>query len=95
MNKKKIGLAIKPLLQRLLKAPRNPNSSYHYYRKQQISFFPKRRIANLKEAYRQLDIFGNDVDLKKQRNHFFTKRDILLTDEDQTILSNWFSDKIS
>ncbi len=88
-NKKKIGLAIKPLLKRLLEAPRNPNSSYHHYRKQQISFFPKRSIANLKEAYRQLDIFGNDVDLEKQRDYFFTKRDILLIDENQTSLSNF------
>lgn len=87
-EKIKLGLIIKPLLYRLLNNPKNANSSYHYYRKQQVSFFPKSEMK-LDEACKQLDLFGRKTINKKQQEGFYTKRPILLQDPKQKKLWEW------
>lgn len=39
---------MEPLLERLMYKPQNKNSKYHYYRKQQIKFFPKILLTLMK-----------------------------------------------
>lgn len=39
--KKEIAMLLRPLVERLLRAPYNPNSSYNYLGRQHISFFPR------------------------------------------------------
>lgn len=85
-EKKGVGQIMMPLLQRLLNNPRNVNSNYHYYRKQQISFFPKNRLTDLTRVYQQLDIFGNKTDDSGIPDNFYTKRPILLQPKEQTTL---------
>jgi len=85
IEKIKIGIAIKPLLERLLDNPKNPNSSYNYYRKQQVSFFPDKKINNLEDAYYQLSLYGEKKEgvMTKSGSSFFTNRPILLIHPDQ------------
>ena len=72
--KKELAMIIRPLVERLLKKPHNQNSSYNYFRKQQITFFPKYPLSeatitkkdifgNIREQYRT-DLFHTDVELK-------------------------------
>ena len=85
IEKIKIGFAIKPLLERLLKKPKNVNSNYNYYRKQQVSFFPNKKINNLEDAYHQLSLYGEKKEgvMTKLGSSFFTNRPILLVHPDQ------------
>lgn len=85
-EKKRIGLAMKPLLRRLLESPRNVNSSLNYYRKQQVSFFPSSEVSSTDEVFQQLDLFGNRRDFRDFRNGFYTRRPILLQPIEQTAL---------
>jgi hypothetical protein len=43
-KKENLALAIHPLLQRMLKNPRNKNSSYNIYNRKCIDFFPSKRL---------------------------------------------------
>ena len=61
-----------PLVSRLVKAPKNKNSSYRYYKRQSISFFPKTGIA------------GADFSAE---NAFYTERDLLIERHEQGTLS--------
>ena len=72
--KKELAMIIRPLVERLLNSPYNKKSSYNYFRKQQITFFPKHNIdsaierykdmeGNLREKYKD-DIFHTDVEMK-------------------------------
>jgi len=91
-NQRKIelGLAIKPLLSRLMKNPRNVNSRYNYYRRQQICFFPKEKISSREEMFSQLDLLGSNIELESSPNNFYTKRRILLQPPTQTIIDMWY-----
>lgn len=83
-EKNKIGLLMRPLVKRLLKHPKRANSSYNYYRKQQISFFPKEKMER-KEALSQLDLYRNERN-GKETDLFYTDREILFKHPDQTAL---------
>lgn len=50
---------VRDLVERLLKNPKNKNSSYNYYRKQDISFFPKEKLKAL-TLFNALDNENND-----------------------------------
>lgn len=85
-EKKRIGLAMKPLLRRLLERPRNVNSSFNYHRKQQVSFFPVSEVPSTHDVFQQLDLFGNQRDFHRFTNGFYTQRPILLQPIEQTTL---------
>lgn len=42
--RKKLAYIIRPLVERMIKSPRNKKSSYNYAYKQYVSFFPKSRL---------------------------------------------------
>jgi len=89
-RKEKIELAliIKPLLERLMNRPQNKNSSYHYYKKQQIQFFPRRMISEFSvKVVKQLDLVDSTSDIKRlYSDNFYTKRPIKLRDLSQSTL---------
>jgi hypothetical protein len=68
-DKVKICLAerMRPLVERLLKSPNNPNSRYHYFKKQSIDFFPKKKIQ-------QLSLFGEFNDGKESNEFYKVKK---------------------
>ncbi len=73
-NKLQLGETIKPLLERLTDNPKNRNSSYHYYRKQQIQFFPKNK---LKDEAVETRLF-NEALFPERSNNFYTERRIII-----------------
>jgi hypothetical protein len=88
-EKRKIGLIMKPLLQRLLSNPNNPKSSFHYHRKQKVSFFPKGKLNNRDKNLQQLTLSGDSLSSRSPRNNFYTKRQILLTPKEQGSLDEF------
>jgi hypothetical protein len=88
-EKRRIGLIMKPLLQRLLENPNNPKSSFHYHRKQKISFFPKDKLNNGDKSLQQLTLSGDSLGSSGQRNNFYTKRQIILTPKEQKSLDEF------
>lgn len=88
-EKREIGLAMKPLLLRMLNNPKNKNSEYHYYGKQQVFFFPKTKASNLNEYYQQLDLLGDWTHQKDFIRNFYTRRPILLVSEEQKTLDEF------
>ncbi|NLC85886.1 MAG: DUF3800 domain-containing protein [Bacteroidales bacterium] len=86
-NKRILGEKIKPLVYRLTKAPKNKNSSYNYYRKQQIQFFPRH---DLKEPPEERTLFNEQLKPNRSRfNNFYTDRKILLENSNQKTLDEW------
>ncbi len=85
-RKEKIELAliVKPLLERLMNNPRNKYSKYHYYRKQQIQFFPRRRIFEFcNRNVKQMDFDDSIAKIEElYSNNFYSKRDIKLKDHE-------------
>jgi len=86
-EKVELGLIIKPLLRRLMENPRNKNSEIKTVvtiitKKQQIQFFPKRKISEFSSKFiKQLDINGDITNFKKLYfDNFYTKRVIRLND---------------
>lgn len=55
-NKKKIKMAneIFPLVKRLWKRPKNTKSSFNYYRKQDVSIFPRDKIQHQENLFHEL-----------------------------------------
>lgn len=89
-EKRRIGMIMKPLLSRLLKNPLNARSSYHYYRKQSVSFFPRNKITSKDEDFQQIDLSGNLLQQDNIIDNFYTNRPILLESENQTRLDDFF-----
>ena len=87
-RKREVAYIIKPLLQRLLGAPRNPNSQYHYYRRMEVSFFPKTKIAE-PDVYQQMDVYGNWESIERYPDNFYTNRPCLLPDRGQMALGDF------
>ena len=54
-EKQKLSEYIYPLVERLINAPKNKNSSYHYHRKQDISIFPENEI------HTEYDLYDNKI----------------------------------
>jgi len=81
-EKIELALIMKPLLERLIDNPFNTRSSYNYYKKQQVQFFPRRSIPEFSEShFNQLDINGKVTELNKlYPDNFYTKRPIKLKD---------------
>jgi len=90
VQKQNIGQAVRPLLHRLLNSPQNVNSSYHYHRRQTISFFPKYKLSDEKEIYKQLNMFGDIKNVNKSYNQFYNKRPILLNEKEQRNLFEYY-----
>ena len=61
----------RPLVERLLKNPYNRNSSYNYYQRQKISFFPKYKIEDSKEKITNLE---GDLLETFREGQFYSKR---------------------
>lgn len=97
-RKEKIELAliIKPLLERLMNNPKNKHSSYHYYRKQQIKFFPKKSILEFGDVNsKQLDIDGKVVEIDKlYPDNFYTRKTIRLKDSKNSNIFNFIDSRI-
>lgn len=66
-----------PLIKRLWNHPNNPNSSFNYYKSQQVSIFPKEKVS-----YRK-DLYGNIV-----RNEGEFHRDIKLIQPECTMVNH-------
>ncbi len=99
-EKKEVGRAFKPALKTILDRKKAHDGNYmegsyyssNYYRTQQISFFPKKKMR-LDESLSQLDVYGSQVEgAKKTRdeNYFYYERPILLNDLSQCNLARWF-----
>lgn len=73
-DSEKIDLStiIYPLVGRIIKSPYNYNSSYHYYKKQDISVFPKSEIKFSDDLYGKLSDykgeFHTNIPIKKPKN---------------------------
>jgi len=76
-EKRKIASKIKPLQKRLQEKPKNRNSRYHYYRKQQIIFFPFVSIEDMEEGFNQLDIYLKKCTIESTSNNFYTNRPLM------------------
>lgn len=81
-NKIKVAAYFYPLFKRLWRNPYNFNSSYNYFRSQQVSIFPKTKIKS------QLDFNGSLKDTSQFHNN------LTITDPksliEQTSLDKWF-----
>jgi len=84
-KKVELARATIPLLSRLLNAPENLNSSYHYHRKQQISFFPSDAVDH-RTYLTQTDLDGNEFEAMSSSNRFYTRREIRIARENQRTL---------
>jgi hypothetical protein len=69
-----------PLIDRIIKQPFNHNSSYKYFRKKRIEFYPKEKIPYSKES---------DIDTKlNEENEFYSKEiELLFGKKDQYSLN--------
>lgn len=88
-KKREIGLAILPLLSRLLKNPDNKNSSHNYYKRQQVQFFPKYEDSETR-YFEQLKLYGDRENREVFPKNFYTNRDILLLPREQTTLEDFY-----
>lgn len=60
-TKKETAMIIRPLIERMLKNPTNRNSSYNYYKKQHISFFPKEQTSG-----KTTTLFDETIDIEPE-----------------------------
>jgi hypothetical protein len=67
-NKNKVSIALdaKPLLERIIRVPGNPNSEYNYRGRQSIEFFPLENLS----AYEEDTVLHE----MKRLNNFYTQR---------------------
>jgi len=67
-NKLAASRKMEPLVRRIIRSPRNKNSSYHYYGKQAIEFFPRYSMAG----------YSQDTLIYEMRRHdnFYTRREL-------------------
>lgn len=89
--KKEIAMIIRPLVERLLKRPRNRNSSYRYYGRQKISFFPKYRIENSNTLFSSLN---GDVSETFKKGQFYSEKCMEMPPYDSTqknLFGKWCS----
>jgi len=87
IEKKRIGQSMIPLLDRLMNNPNNPNSRFHYYRRQKVSFFPRNGI-DFNDQGQQIDLDGNIIESNIQ-NNFYNERRILLESLNQSTLDEY------
>ena len=80
-NKTHLALKIEPLLSRLMKAPRNPNSRYNYIDRLAIEFFPKHPYSRLSEWERDI----------RSRSNFYTNREARVLRKHKPTLFDWQS----
>jgi hypothetical protein len=90
--KKELAMIIRPLVKRLLEYPNNFNSSYHYYKRQHISFIPKYPIE---KATYFLDSLSHEQLKKYKNDNIYTNRKMEMPSYDphQTDFSQWCSDQ--
>ena len=62
-NKKEIAMVLRDLIDRLITNPSNVNSSYHYHRRQNISFWPSTKIEY--SVIRQIGLDGSAMETKR------------------------------
>jgi len=88
--KKEIAMILRPLIKRLSKNPYDKNSSYNYYKKQKISFFPRHKIKNAKQTLVNLN--GDLVETFK-KGQFYSNRKLKMPyyDPKQLPLSKFIS----
>lgn len=79
-----IDNTIFPLVKRLIKAPKNKNSSYHYYRKQDVSIFPKEKIVKIN------DLFNNQIKMDGEFHRDIVIKEPMESDINQSSLDKWF-----
>ncbi|MDK2892987.1 hypothetical protein [Methanohalophilus sp.] len=90
--KKEVAMIIRPLVKRLLENPYNKHSSYNYFKKQKITFFPKNKIEDAKRI--SSDLYSNLFE-EFGKDNFYTKKtlDMPAYDPNQTELSSWCSNE--
>ncbi|MGV9141744.1 MAG: hypothetical protein ACOC1X_02290 [Promethearchaeota archaeon] len=81
------AMDIRELVYRLLKNPNNVNSSYNYYGRQKISFFPRLKFSGYKKEVRNLN--GNIEILKKDQFYSDKRMEMPLYDPCQQNLDLW------
>ncbi len=88
--KKEIAMILRPLVERLLEKPYNKNSSYNYYGRQKISFFPKYKIENSRRTIADLN---GDIFETFREGQFYSGRAMEMPPYDlaQQSLNKWFS----
>lgn len=86
--KKELAMIVRPLVNRLLESPSNPNSSYNYYQRQHIGFFPKYSLEN---ATYFLDSLSHEQFENYKKGNIYTNRKMEMPSYDpkQTNLSLW------
>lgn len=78
-NKLDIALHAKPLLRRIIKCPSNKNSSYNYFQRQRIEFFPLENLSGYEEESLLREI--------KKRENFYTERELLIKEHKEPSFS--------
>ena len=71
-NKVKLTERYLPVLERIMKEPRNINSRYKHYNRLGIDFFPKHKISNLSEAEKEFvkyDSFYKEREIRIYRKN--------------------------
>ncbi len=53
--KKELAWSLRDLIERLIMNPNNPHSSFHYHRKQNISFFPSKKLEEAERIFVDLE----------------------------------------
>ena len=88
--KKELAWILRDLVERLLLNPANPNSSFNYHRRQNISFFPKHKLENAREIFS--DVYGSKW-VERRKGSFYKVQKLKLPpklDQSQTSLANFF-----
>lgn len=71
------------LIKRLIKKPYNKNSAHHYFKKQQVSIFPKEKIGSTK------DLYGNEQLIQGQFHRNIKIHEPIKINQNES-LDNWF-----
>lgn len=86
-TKKEVATIVRPLVSRMLKNPKNKNSSYHYYNQQKISIFPKYPIEKT-EIYNET--LNGDFSKEYLKDQYHTDKELEMPDRNQELLTSFF-----
>jgi hypothetical protein len=84
--KREIATVIRDLAKRVLENPNNNNSQYRYYKRQQISFFPKEKIKNVSYI---LSTSNEDFLEFSNPNQFYSNVKIKMPEPGQSSLNDY------
>lgn len=87
--KKELAWILRDLIGRLITNPDNPHSSFHYHRKQNISFFPSKKLEKAEQIFIDLN---DSVRIEKDKDLFYRVEKLKLppsSHPDQITLERW------